>query len=259
MRPCARKADIKSFTTIASLFLLSSLSTRSAYGFLALRQASASFNVCVAGATPSGKADEKPTPPQGQSAFVRSLFTDVAERRDKEQASIKAEAKAAAAQRLEAAKMRGEINVLGGPLELCGTDPMTGFTREGCCTTGPMDLGSHTVCAVVSDDFLRYSKARGNDLMTPRPEYSFPGLKPGDRWCLCASRWAEAYDEGVACAVDLKATHIKALDVCNLNALIEHALEPPPSQEGEGAGGGEGDEKEQSGAQKASAGKKEDL
>lgn len=88
--------------------------------------------------------------------------------------------------------------------------------------------------------------------------FSF-SLQPGDRWCLCASRWAEAYDEGVACAVDLKATHIKALDVCNLNALIEHALEPPPSQEGEGAGGGEGDEKEQSGAQKASAGKKEDL
>ncbi|MEO1121181.1 MAG: DUF2237 domain-containing protein, partial [Pseudomonadota bacterium] len=90
------------------------------------------------------------------------------------------------------------INVLGAPLEPCSTAPLTGFFRNGCCDTGPMDQGMHTVCAVVTDAFLTFSKSRGNDLSTPRPEYGFDGLKEGDRWCLCAMRWVEAYEAGVA-------------------------------------------------------------
>lgn len=111
------------------------------------------------------------------------------------------------------------INVLGEKLEACGIDPVTGFYRDGCCNTGPDDLGSHTVCAVVTDDFLAFSKARGNDLSTPRPEFGFPGLKAGDSWCLCAARWQEAFDAGSAPRVRLRATHQAALEKCALDDL----------------------------------------
>lgn len=115
-------------------------------------------------------------------------------------------------------------NVLGGLLESCSTDPLTGFFRDGCCHTGPEDFGRHTVCAVMTREFLAFSVARGNDLVTPRPEYRFPGLREGDRWCLCAGRWREAADAGVAPPVVLKATHEKALEVVALADLQYHAL-----------------------------------
>ena len=117
------------------------------------------------------------------------------------------------------------INVLGGVLEPCGHDPVTGFFRNGCCDTNAADQGSHTVCAVVTDDFLAFSKARGNDLSTPRPEFGFPGLKDGDRWCLCAARFLEAHEAGVAPRVKLMATHRRALDIVPMEALRERALE----------------------------------
>ncbi|MEL6282559.1 MAG: DUF2237 domain-containing protein [Pseudomonadota bacterium] len=117
------------------------------------------------------------------------------------------------------------INVLGAPLEPCSTAPLTGFFRNGCCDTGPMDQGMHTVCAVVTDAFLTFSKSRGNDLSTPRPEYGFDGLKEGDRWCLCAMRWVEAYEAGVAPKVILAATHMRTLSVAPLDALKTHALD----------------------------------
>ena len=120
-----------------------------------------------------------------------------------------------------------ERNVLGGPLELCGTDPLTGFTRRGSCTTGPDDLGSHTVCAVVTAEFLAHQRAVGNDLSTPRPEYRFPGLVPGDRWCVVAARWAQAYEDGAAAPVVLAATHERALDLVPLEWLQEHAVDVP--------------------------------
>jgi len=104
-------------------------------------------------------------------------------------------------------------NVLGGPLETCSVDPMTGFFRDGCCHTGAGDLGSHVVCAQMTEPFLSYTKAQGNDLSTPMPVYHFPGLQPGDRWCLCAARWKEAYEDGVAPPVVLEATHEQALQV----------------------------------------------
>lgn len=113
----------------------------------------------------------------------------------------------------------GPRNVLGGPLQTCSTDPMTGFYRDGCCQTGPDDLGSHTICCIVTEEFLSYSKMVGNDLSTPRPEYRFPGLKPGDRWCVCAGRWREAFDAGVAPAVVLEATHQNALQVATIEEL----------------------------------------
>jgi uncharacterized protein (DUF2237 family) len=118
-------------------------------------------------------------------------------------------------------------NVLGGELEVCGTDPLTGFFRDGCCTTGPEDLGSHTVCAVVTAEFLAQQRAVGNDLVTPRPEYGFAGLTPGDRWCVVAARWLQAYRAGVAAPVVLAATHERALDVVPLSALREHAVDVP--------------------------------
>ena len=114
-------------------------------------------------------------------------------------------------------------NVLGGPLADCSRIPITGFFRDGCCNTGPEDRGSHTVCTVVTAEFLIFSKSRGNDLSTPMPEYGFPGLKPGDRWCLCASRWREALDAGRAPLVVLTATHERALEVCKLEDLKRHA------------------------------------
>jgi uncharacterized protein (DUF2237 family) len=112
-------------------------------------------------------------------------------------------------------------NVLGGPLETCSRSPMTGYFRDGCCRTGEDDLGRHTVCAVMTDEFLAFSKSRGNDLVTPRPEWRFPGLKAGDRWCLCALRWREAYEAGCAPQVVLEATHERTLDVVPLDWLQE--------------------------------------
>ena len=116
-------------------------------------------------------------------------------------------------------------NVLGGALEICSLAPVTGFTRTGCCETGPADLGSHTVCAVMTAAFLQFSRAAGNDLSTPRPEYGFVGLRPGDRWCLCAPRWAEALEAGRAPRVVLRATHQGALAYCTLDDLKTHAID----------------------------------
>ena len=116
-------------------------------------------------------------------------------------------------------------NVLGGVLQPCSTEPLTGFFRDGCCNTGPQDLGSHTVCAVVTAEFLRFSAERGNDLSTPRPDYGFAGLQPGDRWCLCAPRWQEALEAGCAPMVMLEATHIGALAHCSLADLERHAAQ----------------------------------
>jgi uncharacterized protein len=121
-----------------------------------------------------------------------------------------------------------DLNVLGEELEPCGTDPMTGFYRDGCCKTGPQDLGSHTVCAVVTAEFLDHQLAVGNDLSTPRPEWEFPGLTPGDRWCVVAVRWLQAYQDGVAAPVVLASTHRRALDVVPIEALREHAVDVPP-------------------------------
>ena len=118
-------------------------------------------------------------------------------------------------------------NVLGGLLQGCGLDPVTGFYRDGCCTTGPQDLGSHTVCAVVTADFLAHQQRVGNDLSTPRPECSFPGLKPGDRWCVVAARWMQAYLDGTPAPVVLASTHERALDVIPLEALQENAIDVP--------------------------------
>jgi uncharacterized protein (DUF2237 family) len=114
-------------------------------------------------------------------------------------------------------------NILGGPLVLCSTDPMTGWYRDGCCNTDDNDQGRHVVCAVVTEEFLAFSKAVGNDLSTPRPEFGFPGLTPGDRWCLCADRWEEARVAGFAPEVVLEATHAKALESTALGHLQAHA------------------------------------
>lgn len=115
-------------------------------------------------------------------------------------------------------------NVLGTELETCGTDPMTGFYRDGCCRTGASDAGLHVVCAVMTADFLRFSRSRGNDLSTPNEAFLFPGLKPGDRWCLCAARWKEAYDAGFAPPVVLEATHMSALEFAGLDELQQFAF-----------------------------------
>jgi len=117
------------------------------------------------------------------------------------------------------------VNVLGEQLELCSSDPVTGFFRNGCCDTSEFDRGSHTVCVVMTAEFLAFSRARGNDLSTPRPEFGFAGLKPGDRWCLCAARFLEAYQAGMAPRVRLVATHKRALEIVPLDCLREHALE----------------------------------
>ena len=116
-------------------------------------------------------------------------------------------------------------NVLGGALADCSHDPLTGWHRDGCCATGPGDAGVHVVCAVMTDEFLAFSKARGNDLSTPMPMHRFPGLSDGDRWCLCASRWKEAYDAGKAPAVVLEATHMGALEYASLEELRKHAAD----------------------------------
>ena len=118
----------------------------------------------------------------------------------------------------------GARNVLGTELVPCSYDPLTGYFRDGCCNTDASDRGSHVVCAVVSEEFLEYSKSRGNDLSTPRPEYRFAGLRDGDRWCLCALRWREALSEGIAPDVVLECTHEKALDFLSLEHLVAHAV-----------------------------------
>jgi uncharacterized protein (DUF2237 family) len=116
-------------------------------------------------------------------------------------------------------------NVLGGELEPCSRTPVTGFFRNGCCETGPDDLGLHTVCAVMTAEFLAYSKSVGNDLSTPQPQYHFPGLKPGDRWCLCAPRWKEALDAGMAPPLVLEATHEETLAIVTLGVLKDYAAQ----------------------------------
>ena len=116
-------------------------------------------------------------------------------------------------------------NVLGGPLRACCTEPITGFYRTGFCEIGPEDLGVHAVCIVATDDFLTFSKSAGNDLSTPRPEFNFPGIKEGDKWCLCASRWAEAYDNGMAPQLVLSATHEGMLDYVPIEVLRQYAVD----------------------------------
>lgn len=116
-------------------------------------------------------------------------------------------------------------NVLGGELRPCSTDPTTGYYRTGHCETGPDDRGNHVVCAEMTEEFLQFTKAQGNDLSTPRPEWNFPGLEPGDRWCLCAARWQEALEAGVAPPVLLSATHENALDLLSIDSLKAHALD----------------------------------
>ena len=116
-------------------------------------------------------------------------------------------------------------NVLGQPLVACSFDPLTGFFRDGCCKTGPEDVGSHLVCAIVTDDFLAFSAARGNDLSTPRPQWSFPGLSSGDQWCLCVNRWVEAHKAGCAPKIRLESTHINSLQVIDLETLKQYGVE----------------------------------
>lgn len=123
---------------------------------------------------------------------------------------------------------RAATNVFGDPLVPCSADPLTGFYRDGCCNTGSGDSGSHTVCAVMTESFLLYSRRVGNDLSTPMPEWNFPGLQPGDRWCLCAPRWKQALDAGFAPPVILEATHIAALEFATLDELKAHAWRNGP-------------------------------
>lgn len=123
--------------------------------------------------------------------------------------------------------MQNEQNVLGQPLQSCSLEPLTGFWRDGCCRTGPEDVGKHTVCIEITESFLTFSLARGNDLITPRPEYGFAGLKTGDRWCLCALRWIEALKAGVAPRVWLASTNEDILELVSLETLVEHAADLP--------------------------------
>jgi uncharacterized protein len=121
----------------------------------------------------------------------------------------------------------GDRNVLGEDLEPCGTDPLTGFFRDGSCRTGPEDLGSHTICAVVTAEFLAHQRSIGNDLSTPVPQYGFPGLVPGDRWCVTARNWLRAHHDGAAAHVVLACTHERALEIVPLAVLSEHAVDVP--------------------------------
>lgn len=123
-------------------------------------------------------------------------------------------------------------NVIGGELEGCGTDPLTGFYRDGSCTSGPEDRGSHTICGVMTAEFLEHQRSIGNDLSTPIPQYSFPGLVPGDRWCVTARNWLRAHHDGVAAPVVLASTHERALEVVPLEVLKEHAVDVPSDLEG---------------------------
>ena len=122
---------------------------------------------------------------------------------------------------------RGERNVLGGDLEVCSADPLTGFYRDGFCTAGPEDRGMHTICAIVTAEFLEHQRSIGNDLITPRPEWRFPGLTPGDRWCVVATRWLESHQAGFAAPVVLAATHERALDIVPLQLLQSYAADVP--------------------------------
>ena len=125
-------------------------------------------------------------------------------------------------------QLSARVNVLGGPLEPCGTEPLTGFYRDSYCTVGPEDIGVHAVCAVMTPEFLAHQESVGNDLTTARPEWGFPGLRPGDRWCVVAARWLQAYDDGVAAPVVLASTHERALEVIRRELLEEHAVDVPP-------------------------------
>ncbi|MCH2101158.1 MAG: DUF2237 domain-containing protein [Planctomycetes bacterium] len=125
----------------------------------------------------------------------------------------------------DAPVVRAGRNVLGEALQSCSSDPMTGFYRDGCCRTGPEDHGLHTVCAVMTAEFLEFSKSRGNDLSTPRPEWGFPGLRPGDQWCLCALRWVEAFEAGSAPHIVLAATHFSMLEHAEIEVLKAHAID----------------------------------
>ncbi|UZE96741.1 DUF2237 family protein [Alkalimarinus alittae] len=122
-------------------------------------------------------------------------------------------------------EMDESVNVFGEPLISCSEDPVTGFFRDGCCNTNDQDLGSHTVCIETSQTFLEFSRFKGNDLSTPMPDYGFPGLKAGDRWCLCAARWLEAHEQGMAPRVHLSRTHIKALEIIPLDVLKSYAAD----------------------------------
>ena len=124
------------------------------------------------------------------------------------------------------------MNLVGRELLECSAEPLTGFYRDGCCGTGAEDAGSHTVCAVMTDEFLAFSRVAGNDLSTPRPEWGFPGLRAGDRWCVCASRWLEAHEAGQAPPVVLGATHVRALEIVPIEALTAFAVEPEPVDTG---------------------------
>ena len=121
--------------------------------------------------------------------------------------------------------MEKQTNVLESELQECGIDPMTGFYRDGCCNTGPGDVGTHTVCSIMTDEFLEYSRNKGNDLTTPRPEFGFPGLKAGDAWCLCALRWEEARQAGCAPRVKLTSTNIKTLEMVEFEHLKAHQID----------------------------------
>jgi hypothetical protein len=125
--------------------------------------------------------------------------------------------------------MKSSKNIFGEELVSCSSDPLTGFYRDGCCKTGPQDMGTHTVCAIMTQEFLEFSKSKGNDLISPIPAYQFPGLKPGDKWCLCASRWMEAYHVGIAPLIIPEATHEKTLDYIDLDELIKFAFKPTES------------------------------
>lgn len=125
-----------------------------------------------------------------------------------------------------------ERNVLGDPLDPCGTDPLTGFYRDGCCSTGDQDLGLHTICAVVTAEFLAHQRSIGNDLSTPMPAYRFPGLVPGDRWCVTARNWLRAHEDGQACPVVLASTHERTLDLVPLEVLADYAVDVPDDPAG---------------------------
>lgn len=126
----------------------------------------------------------------------------------------------------------GDHNVLGGDLEPCGTDPVTGFYRDGCCSTGPEDLGRHTICAVVTPEFLAHQRSIGNDLSTPVPAYRFPGLQPGDRWCVTAANWLHAHHDGAAAFVVLASTHQRTLEIVPLDTLRRYAVDVPTGPSG---------------------------
>ena len=129
--------------------------------------------------------------------------------------------------RSEILGVMSDRNVLGGDLQECGSDPMTGFYRDGCCATGPEDRGSHTICAVVTAGFLEHQRSIGNDLTTPMPTYGFPGLTPGDRWCVTAVNWLRAHEDGAASYVVLASTHERCLEIVSLEALAQHAVDVP--------------------------------